>query len=146
MILSALWIVLSRCAMTTEENQDVGVFQYGAGDGETLPLAARKFHAAVADIGPVAFGRFGDEAVGIGDSGRLDDLLVRSSGLAHGDVALDGVVEKHGVLRYDAHVGAHALLRVVADRNAVDEDVARRKVSPRLMSNEMPSITSRLPS
>ena len=53
---------------------------------------------------------------------------MRGAALAHGDVALDGVVEKHGVLRHDAHVFAHALLRIVAQRDPVDADVARRGV------------------
>ena len=35
---------------------------------------------------------------------------------------------EHGILRNDAHVGTQALLRVVADRNPVDQDVAARSV------------------
>ena len=53
---------------------------------------------------------------------------MRGAGLSHGDVALDRVVEQNGVLRHDAHVGAQALLRVVAQRDAVDGDFARRRV------------------
>lgn len=78
---------------------------------EPLALAAGEFHAPVADVGPVTVGAFADEAVGVGDLRRLDHLFVRGAALAHADVVFDGVVEKHGVLRHDAHMGAHALLR-----------------------------------
>ena len=66
--------------------------------------------------------------MGVGDARRGDDLVVRGARTAQGDVVLDGVVEEHRVLRHDAHVGAQALLRVFADRHAVDEYVARRGV------------------
>ncbi len=50
------------------------------------------------------------------------------SGTSQSDVAFDGVVEEHRVLRHHAHVGAQTLLPVVAQGDAVDQYVARRGV------------------
>ena len=43
------------------ENEDRGIPQQRAGDGEALPLAAGEFHAALADQGVEAFGKTVDE-------------------------------------------------------------------------------------
>lgn len=110
------------------EDQDFGILEYGSGDAQALALTAREFGAPVADVGVVARRTLHDEVVGVGDFGRSDDLFVRRSPASHGDVVFDGVVEQHGILRNDAHVGTQALLRVVADRNPVDQDVAARSV------------------
>ena len=110
------------------EDQNVGVFQHGACDREALSLASGEFRAAVSDVGVVAFGAFADEAVGIGDPGRFDNLLMRGAAASHADVVRDRIVEEHGVLGHDAHVGADALLGVVAQGDAVDEDFAARGV------------------
>ena len=57
------------------EDQDRGVGEQRAGDGDALPLAARERVAPLADDRVVALGQVGDEAVGVGRLGRGDDLV-----------------------------------------------------------------------
>src|SRR5215813_13787510 len=48
------------------EDEDEGVGEEGAGDGDALLLAAAEADAAFADHGVVAFFELGDEVVGVG--------------------------------------------------------------------------------
>ena len=66
------------------ENQDRGVFEHGAGDGDALALAAGEPHAVFADQGVEAVGHGLDEVPGVGgDAGGAD--------LVGGGVALAAV-------------------------------------------------------
>src|SRR3546814_6043613 len=60
------------------EQQDGGVLQHGAGDGDALALTAGEVAAARADLGVVAAGEGGDEIMGAGHAGGLFDLGIRS--------------------------------------------------------------------
>ena len=76
-ILHQLFALGVECRGRLVEDQDLGIFQHRAGDRQPLPLAARQFHAAVADVGLVALVGLHDEVVGVGYLGRGDDLVVR---------------------------------------------------------------------
>jgi hypothetical protein len=56
------------------EQQDRGVLQEGAGDGDPLPLTAGEPRARLADAGVVALGQRQDEVVGGGGLGGAFDL------------------------------------------------------------------------
>ena len=60
------------------ENQDRRLQQDRPGDGQPLPLSARKIAAMFADDRVVAVRQFANELVGRGDAGRALDLLAAS--------------------------------------------------------------------
>src|SRR3546814_3958942 len=62
------------------EQQDGGVLQHGAGDGDALALTAGEVAAARADLGVVAAGEGGDEIMGAGHAGGLFDLGIARAG------------------------------------------------------------------
>src|SRR5690606_34217707 len=61
-----------------------------------------------------------DEILQLGHAQRLPDVLVAGAGPAVGDIETDGVVERHGILRYYSDVPAQALLADAADILPVD--------------------------
>ena len=91
------------------EDEDGRVFEYGAGYGEALALAAAEVEAAVADGGVVALFHEGDKLVGMchlcGTSHVVDAVV----GTAEGDVVGHGVVEEDAVLRHKAYLCAEAV-------------------------------------
>jgi hypothetical protein len=106
------------------EDEDTGVGQDGAGDGEALALAAGEFDAALADDGVVLLGEAVGELVYAGDPAGVHELLFGGLGAAEEDVLADGAVEEEGLLQDDAQ-----LLTVVAEAEGgqvgvVDEDLA----------------------
>src|SRR3546814_8756358 len=80
------------------EQQDGGVLQHGAGDGDALALTAGEVAAARADLGVVAAGEGGDEIMGAGHAGGLFDLGIARAGAAVGDVGAQAVVEQQDLL------------------------------------------------
>src|SRR5208337_2723104 len=75
------------------ENEDAGIGQDGAGDGEALALAAAELYAALANDGLIAIGKAFGEFIHTGDSARLKNLLQAGVGTREGDVFADGSVE-----------------------------------------------------
>ena len=102
------------------EDQDRRVLQQRARNRQPLALAARQPLAALADRRLVAVGLRGDEVVRVGGAGRGLDLLRGGARRAVGDVAGDGVVEQHRLLRHDADLRAQRRQRHLADVAAVD--------------------------
>ena len=90
------------------EDQDGGVPQEGAGDGQSLPLPPGEEGAALGDGGVVALRHGGDEVVGVGGLGGGFDLVAGGFGHAVGDVVGDGVVEEEGVLGDESDALAQA--------------------------------------
>ena len=86
------------------QEEDGGIFQESAGNGEALLLSAGELAAFVADNGVVAFRLSEDEIVGEGLPGGFFDFRFGGIGAAEEDVVVDGVVEKEGVLGDDAYV------------------------------------------
>ena len=80
------------------EQQDGGVLEEGAGNGDTLTLAAGQAQARLAGAGRIAFGQGGDEVMGGSGGGGGLDLGPRRTGAAVGDVGGYGVVEQEGFL------------------------------------------------
>jgi len=88
------------------EQQNGGVANDGAGDGDALTLTSRQSVAAFADHGVVAVRQPRDELVGVGEHGRSKDFLPRGAGFAVGDVGRDGGVEQNRLLQHEADLAA----------------------------------------
>ena len=91
------------------EDEDPGVGQHGAGDGQALALAAAEPHAALADQGVVAVGQAVDELGGVGGLGGVGDRASGGPAVAVGDVLGDRAVEEEDVLLDDPQQPAVAL-------------------------------------
>src|SRR5262249_58407771 len=90
------------------EDQNAGIAQEGAGQGEPLLLAAGQLGPGLADARLVAVRQAGDKVVGqrlLG--GRLHILAARPA-IAVGDVVVDGVVEERRLLGDNANLLAQA--------------------------------------
>ena len=90
------------------ENEDAGVGEYGAGDGEALALAAGELDAALADDGVVALGETLGELVDAGDGAGFHELFFGGGGAGELYVFADGSVEEEGLLEDDAELLAIA--------------------------------------
>ena len=104
------------------QNQDRGVAEQRAGDGESLALATGEPAAALADDGVVAGRQRHDEVV---EAGRLrggHDLVVGRVELPHPDVVADGAIEEGRLLRDQREAAAEGRQRVLADVASVDLD------------------------
>ena len=107
----------------------MGAFRkHGAGNGQTLALAAGKRHALLADDGVKALRFLRDEVVSVGMTGGVDDFFIRRAGAAKFDVPADGVVEQNGFLRDDGDLVAEIARGDFADVHAADADGAARRV------------------
>jgi hypothetical protein len=88
------------------EDEDGGVADEGAGDGDALALAAGEALAAFAERGVVALRQGLDEVVRVGFAGGGDDFLAGGADFAEGDVFGDGGVEEEDVLADEREVEA----------------------------------------
>ena len=86
------------------EDEDGGVAEECAGDGDALSLAAGEVEAAVADGGVVGLGEGLDEVVGEGGACGGADLVEGESIGTEGDVGGYGVVEEDAVLADEAEL------------------------------------------
>ena len=75
-----------------------GIGHGGAGDGQQLPLALAEVGPVAGEHGVVALRQAADEAVGVGQLGRGDALLVRGVQTAVADVFHNGAGEEVGIL------------------------------------------------
>ncbi len=107
------------------ENEDAGISQDGASQGETLLLAAGEFVAALADGRLVFLGAARDEIVRVGPPGRRLHFLLGGTARAVGDVVVNGVVEEEGFLRHQANLLPEAAQVDIAQIEPVDEDASR---------------------
>ena len=106
------------------EDEDRGVLEQGAGDGEALALPAGETCSAFADHRIVALRKTLDEIVrerGLCGGG---DPLHGDVGLAIGDVVANGVVEEHRLLRDFADLLAERDESEVADVVVIEKDGA----------------------
>lgn len=104
------------------EDEDAGVGEDGAGDGDALFLAAGEFDAAFADDGFVAVGEAFDEFIDAGDAAGFEDFGFGGLGAGEGDVFADGSVEEEGFLEDDAELGAVAAELDGGEVDVIDED------------------------
>ena len=88
------------------QNEDLRLFDEGAGDGEALPLPAREVLALLFDGGvQPALGR--NDVLRLGEAHGFHQLFVGGVFVAPQKVATDGAFEEHRLLRHDAHALAH---------------------------------------
>ena len=106
------------------EDEDARVGEDGAGDGETLTLAAGELDAALADDGVVLLGEALGELVYAGDAAGFHELLFGGVGTAEEDVFADGAVEEEGLLQDDAELLAITAEADGGEVDAVDQDLA----------------------
>ncbi len=106
------------------EDQDFGIGEDGAGDGDALLLAAGEFVAAFADDGFVAFVELQDEVVGIGFLGGCLDFRAGGVAFSVGDVVGDGAVEEIDILQDHGELGAVEFQGELADVGVVEADGA----------------------
>ena len=104
------------------QDQDRGMEQERARDGDTLPLAARESRAALADEGVVTMLQLADELVGVRRPGRGHDLPQARLGSPVGDVLPDRRAEQQRLLKHDPDLAAQRLAPIPPDVDAVDED------------------------
>src|SRR5207244_9210883 len=72
------------------ENEDGGLLEENAGNGQALALAAGEVLAALGDGGVVAAGHGHDVVVKVGQAGDALDIVIRDRSLAIANVAGDG--------------------------------------------------------
>mmetsp|Transcript_6267 Transcript_6267/g.9457 ORF Transcript_6267/g.9457 Transcript_6267/m.9457 type:complete len:503 (+) Transcript_6267:362-1870(+) len=102
------------------EQQDLGVLEQRARDGDALLLSAGKHDAALSALRVVALGERLDEVVGVGEARGLLNARVRADLGAVHDVVLDRHGEEHRLLRHKADLHAQPLRVVRLDVDAVD--------------------------
>ena len=99
-----------------------------AGDGDQLPLALGKLRAVRRQHRLIPVGQPGDEVIGVGESGRLDALLVRGVQSAVPDVFHHGTGEEVHVLKHHAERAAEIRLADLVDVDAVVADLTVRDI------------------
>ena len=95
-----------------------------AGDGQQLTLALRQVRTVAGQHGVVALGQALDEAVGVGQTGCGDALLVGGLQTAIADVLHDRAGEQVGILQHDAQRAAEVGFLDFMDVDAVVPDLA----------------------
>merc|ERR1719502_735588 len=113
------------------EQDNVGLADHRARDGEALPLPAREVLAAVRDERHELVGAVLHELPRARVLERAHDLLVAHVVEAVRDVVADRGVEEHGVLVDDHAARAQEVHVVLGERHVVEQDrAARRLVQP----------------
>lgn len=106
------------------EDEDPGVGQQGAGDGDALALTAGERGAPLRQHGVVTKGQPQNEVVGTGQGGGPDDLVQAGMGHRLGDVVPYRFVEQVVLLQHHPHLLTQVVEGKLADGLAVDEDLA----------------------
>ena len=92
-LLDRLLALVIQSTRRLVQDQDLGVLEKHARDGNTLLLSARKTAATLAHHGVVALWKRLDKGIDVGATGRLGDLFCRSARLAVGDVLANRTVK-----------------------------------------------------
>jgi hypothetical protein len=106
------------------EDEQPRVGEERAGERDALALAAGEGQAVLADLGGVAVGQLGDEAIRLSGAGGGRDLLVGGVGAAVRDVGADRVREEERVLGDQADRGPQGVEGELADVVPADQDGA----------------------
>ena len=96
------------------EDEDAGIAQQGACEGDALALAGGDGAAALADDGVVGFGEGLDEVVDGGIAGAGANFIESGAGLSVGDIFADGGAEEEGSLLDEGDVGAKIMHAEIA--------------------------------
>src|SRR5204863_4150781 len=105
-------------------NENAGVHQKGAGNGEALPLPAAQRNTTLPDDSPIAVLEPEDEIVGLRRASATLDLLRRGSGISIRYVLGHSRAEQERLLEDDAHVFAQLVKLHLTNIQAVDQDPA----------------------
>ena len=106
------------------EDDDAGLAQQGAGDGNALLLAAGKVDGTLLQPGVVALRQLLDELVRPGHARGPHDILEGRGRHAHADIVLDRATKQEGLLRHHAVLGAQMSEVDILDVVAIDADGA----------------------
>ena len=87
------------------EDEDARIGQDGAGDGESLALAAAEFYAALADDGVVSVGKAFGELIDPGDAAGFENLLLAGKRPGECDVLANRAIEEKRVLQAPLRAG-----------------------------------------
>ena len=86
------------------EEQQAGVLQERARDGDALLLAAAQLHTALTHLRAVAFRKLLNEAVSIGSLCSRFYFSVSGARAPNGDVVMDRRGKQRRLLAYEAHL------------------------------------------
>ena len=106
------------------EDEDAGVGEQGAGDGDALFLPTREGDTPFPHAGFVPFGHVGDEFVGAGGFGGFNNVVETGVRPAVGDILGNGLAKQKWVLQHNANVSAQALQLEGADVVVVNGNTA----------------------
>ena len=115
-------MAVSTALVESSEDQDLGFAQEGAGDAQTLFLAARDVGAALLDPCIVLVGEALDELVGAGQAAGFHALLLGGVLIAPAQVVQDGAREQDVLLQYHRDLLAQHVQVVVAHIHAAHPD------------------------
>ena len=104
------------------------VFEYGAGNCDTLFFATGELQTSLTDTGLIARGQLGNKVVNPGCTGGFVDMLFVSARITVGNVVIDRIVEQNGVLRDHADSIAERRLCDFLQIEAVDCDSTRIRI------------------
>src|SRR5207245_37352 len=110
------------------QDQDGGVPDNDARNGDSLPLASGKGRSPLADDRVVSVFKLQDEVVGVGRLGGGDDLFQARIRLPICDVFPDGRAEKHRVLEDHPDLAAKGLAAIVLDVQPVNRNATLLRV------------------
>ncbi len=113
-----------RCWLV--QNQERRVFEERASKRDALRLPRAQPRAALADDGIVTLGQSANEFVGARALRRANHLFHRRVRAREPDVIGDRFVEQVGMLRHPRDLCAPRVRRPLAQRRAVDGDLAAR--------------------
>src|SRR5207249_8065988 len=105
------------------ENENWGVLQKSARDGDALTLAAGEAHTPLADRRQITLRQAADEVMGIGGFGRRNDLILMCPRPGVGDVLRDTGREKHRLLKNDRELIAQVSQLVIAQIATIEQDL-----------------------
>src|SRR5262249_17999130 len=119
------------------EDEDAWITQHSTGKGDALPLAAGESGGRLANLGFVPLGQLDDEIVNESAAGGGLNVLAPGPSIAVGDIVVDGVVEKNGILRTETDLAPQtaqvhatqvmavhqhaAVVRIIKPRDQTDE-------------------------
>src|SRR5579863_5206250 len=112
-----------RCLV---ENEDAGLGENGAGDGDALALAAGELDAALADDRVIFVGEGFGEFVDPGDAAGAQNFFFGGIGARESYVLANGSIEQERFLKNDAETGAVGVEAYRAQIFAIDANHSLR--------------------
>src|SRR5438445_4307685 len=110
------------------QDQDLGSRQDGPGDGQPLALPPGQLYSPFPDDRVVPLRQHGNELMGIGAPGGVEDLRVRGAMTAVGDVFAHRAIEQEHLLVDHRQELAVALEAELANVDAVDQNLPTGRI------------------